>query len=132
LLRAVSTTRITRFALKGEGWFVVGAVLVTALILFVPLGETFSAGDLDNIRAAETRLLEACGNPERDARARAAAVVLARYAHRDPDQPLPLHGAGPARGMRAELTWVQASLSSSSCSRDAAVQALLVNAIKSP
>jgi len=98
-------------------------------VMFLSLGERFTAGDLNRIRAAESQLTAACGRPGNVSRAHGAVTVLVGYLDRDPDQPLPLHGAGPADSMRAELTSVLRSLSATACAADPSLLASLNAAI---
>jgi hypothetical protein len=102
-----------------------GAVLVTVVVMFLTIGETFTASDLSRIDSAETKLLTACHAPVNRLGAHRALSTLIGYLHRDPGQLIALHGADPADSMRAELTGLQASLAQNQCRRDPELQATL-------
>jgi hypothetical protein len=106
-------------------WGVTGCLLVVTVIMFVGPGETFSAGDLSRIRSAEAQLASACRRPPNPTRAAQAISTLRTYLERDPDQPLPLHGAGPATSMRSEMLQIEHAVASGGCSRIVALRAAL-------
>jgi hypothetical protein len=110
-------------------WCVGGALIVTGVVLFSGLGETYSAADLTRIVRAEAQLRAACRPPLAEQQASSAVATLIGYYLRDPGQSLPLHGAGNADSMRAELTNLRAFVSSGSCGRSSPLQATLDRAL---
>jgi hypothetical protein len=127
----VVAASLARFPRNRELPWVAGAVLVTALLMFLSLGEQFTPSDLVRIRDDEARLTAACRRPPDLARARDALAVLVDYYHRDPDQPLPLRGASAADSMRAELAGIRVSLTGTACGADPQLQAVLSGSLYS-
>lgn len=111
-------------------WTVAACVVVVAVVMFSGLFEHFSSGDLDAIRGAESSLLTACaGRGDAQAAERSASVLIG-YLERDPDQRLPLHGAGPASSMRSEMTRLLATTQTPACAPLANLKARMAEALE--
>jgi hypothetical protein len=112
-------------------WFVTVAVVITAVVMLTSPFERFTPGDLSRIRAAESRFTAACSGRGDERAASQSLSVLLGYLRRDPDQPLPLHGATGAATMRAEASALLEATGGGPCSHMQQLRDRLAAAVSS-
>jgi hypothetical protein len=97
---------------RRTAWIVAGCLIVTIVVMLVGPFERFSAADLERIRLTESSLIAACHG--HGGRIDSSVNVLLGYLHRNPLQPLPLHGASK-NSMLEELGEFVPRLTGSRC-----------------